>query len=140
MARFYSPEWIAAFNEAVAASEAPASAPGAGSSTDAPSRFRVAQVVTGAPDGDLRVVLEVEEGRLHLELGEPDERGDEANVTVVVSYEDAAALSRGDVDAARLIGSGRLKVRGNLSLLVVGQALLAAAAGRLGELSAATSY
>ena len=132
MARFYSPEWIAAFNDAVATGADPA--------PDVPSRFRVAQVVMGAPDGDFRVVLEVEGGNLHLERQEPDERGTEADVTVVLSYEDAAALSRGDVDAARLIGTGRLKVRGNLSLLVAGQVLLVSAAGRLGEVSASTSY
>jgi putative sterol carrier protein len=62
------------------------------------------------------------------------------NVTLSLSYEDAAALSRGEVDPATLVGTGRVRVRGDLSVLVAGQTLLASAAPRLAELQAATTY
>ena len=148
MPRFYSPEWIAAFNEAVAdlapATEAGDAGGGAAAGTvGGRARYRVAQLVAGSPEGELEVVLEVDGDRLHLErrdraAGEP--AGPEPDVTVLLGYEDAAALSRGELDAARMVATGRLKVRGNLSLLVAGQALLAVAAARLAPLAASTTY
>ena len=158
MPRFYSPEWVAAFNEAVTglapgpgpapvAPVAPGGAGTLGGTVGGRSRFRVAQVVSGAPEGRVCVVLDVAGDRVRLERLEQDgatagngSAEPEADVTVMLSYEDAATLSRGEVDAAVLVTSGRLKVRGNLSLLVAGQALLAAAAERLAPLSAATTY
>lgn len=157
MPRFYSPEWIDAFNEAVAdLAPAGAETDAAGAGTvGGRARFRVSQVVSGAPDGELRVVLEVTGDRLRLSrrddapagtagtAGAPGVAGDddgEPDVTVVLSYGDAAALSRGEADPAQLVGTGRLKVRGNLSLLLAGQALLAAAADRLAPLAASTTY
>lgn len=156
MPRFYSPEWIAAFNEAVAdlapgqgpaTLDAPGEAGTPGGTVGGRSRFRVAQVVSGAPEGAVCVVLDVAGDRMRLERLEEDDATagngsaePKADVTVMLSYEDAAALSRGEIDAAVLVTSGRLKVRGNLSLLVAGQALLAAAAERLAPLSASTTY
>ncbi|MGH9087568.1 MAG: SCP2 sterol-binding domain-containing protein [Acidimicrobiales bacterium] len=152
MPRFYSKEWIASFNEAVA-DLAPAGDAAGGEelgTVGGRARYRVAQLVSGSPDGELRIVLEVAGDRLRLERiapgggdlapGHGDGTGAEPDVTVVLSYEDAAALSRGELDAARMVGTGRLKVRGNLSLLVAGQALLAAAADRLAPLAASTTY
>ncbi len=155
MPRFYSPEWVAAFNEAVTdlapgpgpAPVAPGGAGTLGGTAGGLSRFRVAQVVSGTPEGRVCVVLDVAGDHVRLVRLEQDgatagngSAEPEADVTVMLSYEDAATLSRGEVDAAVLVTSGRLKVRGNLSLLVAGQALLAAAAERLAPLSAATTY
>jgi putative sterol carrier protein len=140
----YSPEWVAAFNTAVA--DLDMSSVDAGPSlavTD--GRFRVAQAVHDAPGAqetsEIRVILALADGRLVMGL-EPadDQTNDPVNVTLSLSYEDAAALSRGEVDPAALIGTGRVRVRGDLSVLVAGQALLAAAAPRLAELRAATTY
>ena len=123
----YSPEWVAAFNEAVAGVE-PAE-PGLS--------FRLLQVVHGGPDGTVRVGLHVHGGRVTLVRDPEDEPAPQ--VTVSVSYEDAVALSRGALDPAGLLASGRVRVRGDLSVLVKGQALLAAAAARLGPLSERTT-
>lgn len=176
--RLYSPEWVDAFNAAVAGLE-----PEPGVS------FRMLQVVDGGPDGTLRVTLSVgADGggiALRVERGtggtggtpttepvmepgaepvaeplagpvseplaepvaEPGReaasgagRGREPQVTVMVAYEDAVALARGDVDPATLLRAGRVKVRGDLSALVTGQAILAEAANRLGSLSERTSF
>ena len=124
--RLYSEEWVAAFNEAVAGLE-----PGSGVS------FRMLQVVHGGPDGTVRVALCVGEGRVSLER-EPSDRP-EPQVTVAVQYEDALALARGELDPAGLLAAGRVKVRGDLSVLVSGQALLGAAAARLEALSERTT-
>jgi putative sterol carrier protein len=61
------------------------------------------------------------------------------DVTVSVQFDDALALARGELDPARLLAAGRVRVRGDLSALVRGQELLARATTRLGSLSAETS-
>ena len=140
--RLYSDEWIAAFNEAVAGLE-----------PDAGASFRMLQVVRGGPEGTLQIVLSVHEGRVALERvqdAEPASQDAEAasqdaeaappvEVTVSVQFDDALALAQGELDPARLLAAGRVRVRGDLSVLVRGQELLAAATARLGSLSAETS-
>ena len=133
--RLYSDEWIAAFNEAVAGLE-----------PDAGASFRMLQVVRGGPEGTLRIVLSVHEGRVALERvqdAEPASQDAEpappVEVTVSMQFDDALALAQGELDPARLLAAGRVRVRGDLSALVRGQELLAAATARLGSLSAETS-
>ncbi len=135
--RFYSPEWIDAFNAAVGDLDLTTSAAGASVAAESGS-FRVDQVVHGAPDGEMVVTLVADAGRLRLERVEAG--SPQANVTVSLSYADAAALSAGELDPAQALGRGRIKVRGDLAVLVAGQALLAAAAGRLGSLRDSTTY
>lgn len=124
--RLYSDEWIAAFNGAVGGLE-----------PDPDVSFRMLQVVHGGPDGTVRIGLSAHEGHVALER-EPGD-GFAPQVTVSVSFEDALALARGRLDPARLLAAGRVKVRGDLSVLVSGQALLAAAAARLEPLSEGTT-
>jgi len=141
--RFYSAEWVAAFNEGVAGLD-PSSVDTGASLVAAGGSFSVTQLIHGAPGppgdpgSDLLATLSVGEGRVSLALG-PPETGP-ADVTVSLSWADAAALARGELDAAGALAQGRVRVRGDLSLLVAAQGLLAAAAGRLGELQAATTY
>ena len=56
------------------------------------------------------------------------------------SYADAADLSRGTLSPAEALAAGRVRVRGDLSVLVAAQQALAAAADLLGPLQAATTY
>jgi putative sterol carrier protein len=81
----------------------------------------------------------VDDGAVTLSTSE-EESGDRADVVVTLSYEDAAALSRGELDPTEALGTGRVHVRGDLSVLVAGQGILAAAAGRMADLQANTSY
>jgi catechol 2,3-dioxygenase-like lactoylglutathione lyase family enzyme len=136
--RLYSEEWVAAFNEAVAGLE-----PEPGVS------FRLREVVHDGPEGTLHLALSVEDGRVRLERepgpgsapreGPTPGQGPTSQVTVSVRYEDALALARGELDPAALLAAGRVRVRGDLSALVRGQALMAAAAARLGPLSQGTT-
>ncbi len=122
----YSEEWVAAFNEAVAGLE-----------PEPEVSFRMLQIVDGGPDGTVRVTLCVHEGRIRLEREAGDEPAPE--VTVTVQFSDALALARGELDPAGLLATGRIKVRGDLSVLVSGQSLLASAVRRIEPLSERTT-
>jgi hypothetical protein len=141
--RFYSPEWVAAFNEGVAGLD-PSVVDTDASLVAAGGHFSVTQMIQGAPappdgtPGDLVATLAVDGGRLSLTLGDPVDGP--ADVTVSLSWADAGALSRGELDPAGALAAGRVRVHGDLSVLVAAQALLAAAAGRLDDLQAATTY
>jgi hypothetical protein len=152
--RFLTPEWVDAFNEAVADLEVAAVDTGASLAADGGS-FRVAQVVRGGPAGELVVTLVAAGGRLRLELGpgsgsgsgsdqraepQPGPSAPQPDVVVSLSYEDAAAMSSGRLDPAAAVAEGRVRVRGDLALLVAAQSLLASAAGRLTVLQGDTTY
>jgi len=125
--RLYSEEWVAAFNEAVRGLEP----------TDPGVSFRMLQVVHGGPEGTVRVALCAQEGRVSLERDPGDDPAPQ--VTISLQFDDALALARGELDPAGLLAAGRVRVRGNLSILVRGQSLLAAAARRLEPLSERTN-
>ena len=139
MARYLSPEWVAAFDTALGAldlSDA-VEAAGASSLAAADGTFSVAQMVTGVPgrpDGaeeEVRVVLTVTDGRARLVL-DPGHTVP-STATIVLGYSDALAMARGELDPADALAAGRVRVRGDLAALVAGQDVLAAASARLGS-------
>jgi SCP-2 sterol transfer family len=135
VARFLSAGWIAAFNDAVRDVPLPPSGPDHGAAVGA-GTYSWSQVVSGGPDGEIAVTLRVAEGRLAMEDGAaPD-----ADVTIRIGWDDAHALALGTLAPAEAIAAGRVRVRGNLSVLASGQEVLAALAPRLAALHAATTY
>ncbi len=72
----------------------------------------------------------MDDGRLSLAL-DPDQ-AIPVNVTVVLTYEDALAMAQGALAPADALAAGRVRVRGELAVLVAGQAVLAAATAALG--------
>jgi putative sterol carrier protein len=142
--RFLTDQWVAAFNAALEGADLGEESKGRSVRAES-GQFTIEQRVTGVPDrpaaeGPLRVVLSVDAGQVTLSTSGQEPEGDGADVVVSLSYEDAAALSRGELDPTEALGTGRVQVRGDLSVLVAGQGLLAAAAGRMAELQAGTSY
>jgi hypothetical protein len=145
MARYLSPEWVQAFDAALGAcdlSEVLAEA-GRGSLTASEGSFAVAQVVTDLPDdlgwpaGPVRTVLSADHGTIRLRA---DPEGSQAaDVTMVLGYGDALAIATGELDPADALAAGRVRVRGELAVLVAGQAVLAAATTQLGGTPAALS-
>jgi hypothetical protein len=138
MPPYLSPEWVQTFNASLSAldlTEAIAEA-GAGSLAASDGAFAVAQVVIDSPvapddpDGTVRTVLTVADGHATLELDPAETKP--ANVTIVLGYDDALAMARGELDPADALAAGRVRVRGELAVLVAGQAVLAAAAAQLG--------
>jgi hypothetical protein len=151
MPRYLSAEWVQAFNDALAGLDLTdaVTAAGAGSFTASQGTFAVAQVVTGVPPGiaasidgvasgdattsgdAVRLVLSVAEGRAALAA---DPAGSlPSNVTMVLTYVDAIAIARGELDPAAALAAGRVRIRGELAVLVAGQAMLNAAAAALGR-------
>lgn len=143
MPRFLSPEWAEAFDAALDGVTVPGPGHDAGLAA-ADGRFTVVQEVSGGPDGDVTVVLDVADGSLHVRLeaaggpGSGDRtRGD---VAVSLSYPDAASLARGELAVAEALTGGRIKVRGDLSVLVAAQQMLAAAQPSVQALAGATTF
>jgi len=141
--RFLTPAWVDGFNAALDGVEFPAPGPDAGLAA-ADGRFSVAQEVRGTPDGDVRLVLRTGDGALSLAVGPldgpADDGPDRVDVTIALGYEDAAALATGRLSAADALTAGRIRVRGDLSVLVAGQELLSAARRHTQGLDADTTY
>ena len=120
MADLLTPEWLHELAATLAAAEPVAS----------DRRLALGQVVTGGPGGDVEYTLFLGGGEAErLSPGVGD-----AAVTVVEPYETAAQIY-GGASASQALGSGRLKVRGDVRVLLESQELLAAfatvlAAGR----------
>jgi hypothetical protein len=145
MPPYLSPAWMQAFNAALDGldlTDAIAAA-GAGSLTASQGTFRVAQVVTDAPGGlggvsgvdgaggVVRTVLTVADGRITLTSDQGESLP--SNVTIVLRYADALAIARGELDPAEALAAGRVRVRGELAVLVAGQSVLNAASAALGR-------
>ena len=135
MVRFLSPEWIESFNRAVADVVLAPPGDGAGLATR-DGHYAMGQVVTGGPGGEVRTTLRVSDGRLTMTEGADDD----ADVTVRLSWDDAVAMAAGQLAATEAIAAGRVRVRGDLSVLAEAQATLAAVSPQLDALRAATSY
>jgi hypothetical protein len=143
--RFLTTDWVAGFNAALAGVALPAPGSDAGLAA-ADGRFTVAQEVRGTPDGDVLLVLHTEGGSMTLEVGplvemtDRADRTDRAEVTIALDYADAAALARGDLSPADALTGGRIRVRGDLSVLAAGQELLRAARVHTRALDADTTF
>jgi len=143
VAHFLSDEWVASFNAVLKDVELPEGTTGTSVRIDS-GTFSVEERVRAVPgrpesEGPLRVLLRVADGRITLSTGH-DEDDPRSDVVVALAYEDAAALSRGELDPTEALGTGRVHVRGDLSVLVAGQGILAAAARRMADLQAETTY
>ena len=132
MAAYLSAEWVDALDGALRSLEG-ATAATEGSLVAQGGSFAILQEVHAVPPegATARLVLSADAGRLRLVLDDGAEPARPADVTVVVAYDDAAALASGELSPAEAVATGRIKVRGDLSVLVAGQALLAAASAVL---------
>ena len=135
MARFLSQAWTDEFNRSLEGVVVPGPGPDAGLGA-IEGRFTVVQEVRGTPDGDVSLILRVDDGSLHLDLApmsgvdgghrDPADPSD-ADVTIAVSYADASAMSKGELSPAEALNTGRIRVRGDLSVLVAAQQMFEAA-------------
>src|SRR3954447_22915089 len=125
MARFLSPEWIAALDAAAGEAAVPAGV-----------RLTIQQVVLDEGAADVRYHLVFADGRLRVLPGEAAT----ADVTLVQTREVAAALSRGELNAQQALEAGRLKLRGDIGHLAREGRALTAVADVFAAVRAATAY
>jgi putative sterol carrier protein len=126
VARFLTPEWIAALDAAAREAAVPAGV-----------RLTIQQIVSDDGGGDdVHYHLIFDDGRLRVRPGEapaPD-------VTLVQSRAVAAALSCGDLNAQQALEAGRLKLRGDIGHLAREGRALTAVADMFAAVRAATVY
>jgi len=122
VARYLSEAW---FEEVAAATPAPSD-----------RGLILQQVITGAPEGEIRYVVTVGAQGASVRAGQ-DARPD---ATFTGDYETAAALAEGrlTIDAALL--AGRIRIRGNMSVLASEQARLATLDPLPASVRAATTF
>src|ERR1700688_93336 len=99
-------------------------------------RFSMGQVVTGGPDGDVHTTLRVLEGRVTMTGAD----GEDAEVTIRLTWADAVAMAAGELSPGEAIAAGRVRVRGDLSVLAEAQSVLVAVQAQLQELRDRTEY
>ncbi len=111
--KFLSPDWATAVQEALN------SDPGfRGAIGDAELGLQFH--VTDTDEGDLAYYLRSAGGETQLALGELDG----ADVTLNQTYDTAAAIARGEMNAQAAFMTGKLKVSGNLAKLMMHQAAI----------------
>jgi putative sterol carrier protein len=129
MARFLSDEWVADLNGAVAADEqVSAAASGV--------HLTIQQVVVGPDGGETCYFTRVDDGRVELTPG----RADDADTTITEDYDTAAALARGDTTPQDAILAGKVRVSGDLGVLLKGQEVLESLRARFDDVRARTEY
>jgi SCP-2 sterol transfer family len=149
MARFLTPEWVEQVNVSLQGVPLADPGPDAGLAMS-DGRVVVVQEVHGTPDGDVRLVMTIDAGRVHLGLDTADHSGGagadggspagDPNVTIVVAYPDAAAMSQGQLTPAEALNAGRIRVRGDLAALAASQQVLHDARSAAGEALPPTTY
>jgi hypothetical protein len=127
--RYLSPDWIDAAGRALAADDRLGAALVGVTLT-------VEQVVTGGPDGPVTWHLAIADGKVALAAG-PAPRAD---VRLSTDYPTAAGVAACDLAAQRAFVEGRLRIGGDLSLLIAHQRALAAVDDALAPLRAETVY
>lgn len=80
----------------------------------------IQQVITGG-DGDAHYWITIEDGRIDLGVG--DVEGEDATITQ--SYDSAAGLARGELSPVTAFMTGKLKIAGNMGLILGLQGALA---------------
>jgi putative sterol carrier protein len=100
--KYLSPEWIDAYNAAVAADDAVRKA--------LKGKSAVIQMVVDAPAGEVRYALRIADGTASASLGDA---GD-AEVTIRQSYETSAQVNKGELEGAKAFTQGKVKITGKM--------------------------
>ena len=101
--KYLSPEWIDAYNAAVAADDAVRKALKGKSAV-------IQMVVAEAPAGEVRYSLRIGDGTASVSLGDAAD----AEVTIRQSYETSAQVNKGELDGAKAFTQGKVKISGKM--------------------------
>lgn len=111
--KFLSDEWAAALKRELNQSDAFRQAAGGQKAT-------IQQVITG-DDGETQYWITIADGQIDLGVG--DIQGEDATITQ--SYDAAAALAKGELSPVTAFMTGKLKIAGNMGLILGLQGALA---------------
>lgn len=129
MAVYLSAGWFEDVNEVARADRGLATA-------TAGARVTVQQVVTGGPSGDVRYWVRVDDGRVEVGPGDAEH----PDATVTQSYETAAAVCRGELAVEQALLEGRVRLSGDVPVLLRHTAALSGVAGAFGEVRDRTTF
>jgi putative sterol carrier protein len=128
MARFLSEEWIEALDAALRDDREALRA-------TAGARIAVAQVVTDGPGGRVAYTVQVDDGSARVRGGDAG-----ADVTFTQDHATATAIARGELAAQAAFIEGRLRVGGDLALLMEHTQVLAGLDTALARARAVTTF
>ena len=126
MLRFLSDPWIDAMARAAEQADAPLVEP----------PLVMQQVVTGGPDGEAAWTISLGAGSIEVVRG----RAANPTVTFTQDVETAAAVNRGELSAQAAFMTGRLRVGGDVQLLLDAQQALAEVEDIFALVRADTTY
>lgn len=98
--------------------------------------FTVQQVVTGGPDGEVAWHVRLGDGSVEIGPG----RAPDAQVVITQSHETATAVGRGELSPADAFASGRLKMSGQVGLLIRHQRAFGQLGAALASVRDATTF
>jgi putative sterol carrier protein len=101
--KYLSPEWIDAYNAAMASDDSVRKALKGKSAV-------IQMVVADAPTGEVRYWLNIGDGTASVGLGDADS----PEVTIRQSYETSAQVNRGELDGAKAFTQGKVKISGKM--------------------------
>lgn len=132
--RYLSPEWMAAARHALADDDGLREA-------TSELALTIEQVVTGVPDGGtprgtVRWHITIDHGRVALAEGPADA----ADLRFSADHPTAAQIASGELAAQRAFVEGRLRVGGDLSLLIRHQRVFATIDDTLAKVRAETTF
>ena len=99
-------------------------------------RLTVEYVATGAPGGTICWHIAIDDGRVELAEG----GADGFDLRLTAAYDTAARIARGELGAQRAFVEGRLRVGGDLSLLIHHHKALSTVADALAGVRSETTY
>lgn len=129
MAAYLSAAWFEDVNRAARADERLADA-------TAGARVTIQQVVTGGPAGDVRYWVRVDDGVVEAGPG----TAEAPDATVTQSYETAATVSRGELSVEHALLEGRVRLSGDVPVLLRHATALGGVAAAFGEVRDRTTY
>ena len=112
--KFLTEDWISALNDALGAHEGFQSAI---ASTDLGVQF---VVTDGSDDEPIDYYLSIGSGAASAALGSLEG----ADVTIKSNYETASAVSKGELNTQTAFMTGKIKVEGNLAVLMMNQNII----------------
>ena len=101
--KYLSPEWIDAYNAAMAGADSVAAAMKGKSAV-------LQMVISEAPEGEVRYWMRIGDGTVSAGLGDADS----ADVTIRESYDTAAKVDSGELDGQKAFTQGKVKISGKM--------------------------